>query len=293
MDEKEAEAKKPRFEFKNYKILLVIPLIVLLISAGILVNGYMQTGDWFKRSIELKGGTLINIESDKPVDTSALENSLAGKFGLLTVREIRSFSGYGILIEASSEVNANNIIQEVKNFGITVQSFSVQTIGPALGATFWIQAQLGLAVAFIFMGIIVFVIFRTLVPSLAVILAAAFDILFTLAFMQVFDIELSLAGLAALLMLIGYSVDTDILLTTRSLKGTGMVGQRIYGAMKTGLTMTFTAIGALAAMLIFTASPVLTQIASVLLIGLVFDIMNTWITNAALLKWYMERKGIV
>jgi preprotein translocase subunit SecF len=37
---------------------------------------------------------------------------------------------------------------------------------------------------------------------------------------------------------------------------------------------------------------VLSQIASVLLIGLVLDIVNTWIQNAAIIKWYAVRKGI-
>jgi len=37
-------------------------------------------------------------------------------------------------------------------------------------------------------------------------------------------------------------------------------------------------------------SSVLTQIFTILSIGLVFDIMNTWVANASLLKWYAEKK---
>jgi len=33
------------------------------------------------------------------------------------------------------------------------------------------------------------------------------------------------------------------------------------------------------------------EISVVLLIGLIFDIMNTWLTNAALIKWYVLRSG--
>jgi len=40
-------------------------------------------------------------------------------------------------------------------------------------------------------------------------------------------------------------------------------------------------------------SPVITQIATVLMIGLLNDIMNTWLTNYAILKWYCEKKGMV
>jgi len=62
--------------------------------------------------------------------------------------------------------------------------------------------------------------------------------------------------------------------------------------MKTGLTMTLTSFFAmLAALLIVRSfSAELTQIFSVLVIGLGFDIINTWITNVSILKWYMETK---
>ncbi|MCK4531281.1 MAG: preprotein translocase subunit SecF, partial [Candidatus Aenigmarchaeota archaeon] len=166
---------------------------------------------------------------------------------------------------------------------------------PSLGMAFWLQAQLAIIIAFIFMGIIVFVIFRTFIPSIAVIMSAMSDILITLAFMQVFGIELSLAGLAALLMLVGYSVDTDIMLTSRLLRESEekTLADKMKRALKTGLTMTFTSIGALAALLLSAISPVLSQIAMVLLIGLSFDIMNTWLMNSVILRWYCEKRGLI
>ena len=57
----------------------------------------------------------------------------------------------------------------------------------------------------------------------------------SLAFMRVAGIELSLGTLAALLMLIGYSVDSDILLTNRIIKRRGTVEEKVSRAMHTGL----------------------------------------------------------
>jgi preprotein translocase subunit SecF len=37
---------------------------------------------------------------------------------------------------------------------------------------------------------------------------------------------------------------------------------------------------------------VFAEIALVLLIGLLFDIMNTWLTNAGIIKWYALKRGI-
>jgi len=92
-------------------------------------------------------------------------------------------------------------------------------------------------------------------------------------------------------MLIGYSVDTDILLSTKVLKSKiGTVMDRIYSAMSTGLTMNITTMIAITIAMVFTTSEVIRQIMTILLIGLFVDIINTWIQNVGILRWYLEKK---
>jgi len=275
----------------RYKLLLIVPVLLLLFSVGFLAYNYTTTGDWFLRAIELKGGTLINLNVDEFPDINALETALSARFGKVQIRESRSFAGNALSIELSSEADSQEVLQELESLGIDTSQHSLGSIGPALGETFFAQAQMAVIVAFIIMGIIVFAIFRKLIPSFAVMLAAASDIITTLALMQIFSIELSLAALAALLMLIGYSVDTDIMLTTRLLRGTHALTRRVKGALKTGLTMSITSIGALTALYLASISPVLSQIAAVLLIGLIVDLVNTWLQNSVLLRWHLERRG--
>ncbi|MBS3076404.1 preprotein translocase subunit SecF, partial [Candidatus Pacearchaeota archaeon] len=138
------------------------------------------------------------------------------------------------------------------------------------------------------MGIVVFIMFRSFVPSAAVILSAFADILMTLTLVNLLGIKMSSAGIVAFLMLIGYSVDTDILLTTRVLKrNEGSLNERIYNSFKTGTTMTLTSLLAItfALIVVKSFSLILAQIFTILVIGLVFDIFNTWITNVSILKW--------
>src|SRR3989338_3843216 len=145
------------------------------------------------------------------------------------------------------------------------------------------------------LAILVFLYIRTSVPSIAVIFAAFADIVMTVAVIDLLEVNISAAGIVAFLMLIGYSVDTDILLTSRTLRNReGTVNQRIFGAFKTGITMTLAAIASVGVSLIiiYSFSETLKQIFGIILIGLVMDIMNTWMTNASILKWYMEAKGI-
>jgi preprotein translocase subunit SecF len=105
--------------------------------------------------------------------------------------------------------------------------------------------------------------------------------------------HLSTAGIVAFLMLIGYSVDTDILLTTRVFKRhEGSVNSRIFSSFKTGMTMTLTSLLVVSIGYFMTSgfSKVFNQIFTILIIGLLFDIINTWLFNAGIIKWYMERK---
>jgi preprotein translocase subunit SecF len=105
---------------------------------------------------------------------------------------------------------------------------------------------------------------------------------------------------AALLMLIGYSVDTDILLSMRVLKRKGATDDKIKGAMGTGLMMTGTTIAAVFSLILasnflyliipsFARMDVIADMTTVLIFGLAADILNTWITNAQGLRWYVNR----
>ena len=130
------------------------------------------------------------------------------------------------------------------------------------------------------------------VPAFAVILSAFADIIMTLAVINLVGIELSTAGIVAFLMLIGYSVDTDILLTTRLLRRREGVNASLFKAFKTGMTMTITSIVAVmtALIAIYSFESVLNQIFTILLIGLGFDMFNTWVTNASIIKWYVGKQ---
>jgi len=133
------------------------------------------------------------------------------------------------------------------------------------------------------------------IPSVIVIIAAFANIFMTLAVVNSLGLRMSSAGIVALLMLIGYSVDTDIMLTNRLLRRgeEGGVNERLVQALKTGLTMTLTSLSTIivALLIVRSFSDVLTQIFTILIIGLFFDMFNTWLTNASLIKWYVESKN--
>jgi len=159
-----------------------------------------------------------------------------------------------------------------------------------------ISINLAIIIALISLIISLFIFFTYNIPSFAVIVSAFADIFMTIAIIDLLGIRVSSAGIVALLMLIGYSVDTDILLTTRMLKREeGDLNERIFSAFKTGITMTLTSILAIftAYLITHNISDILGQIFFIILVGLFFDLMNTWITNVSILKWHLlSREGV-
>ncbi len=174
---------------------------------------------------------------------------------------------------------------------LNADNFSIEEMGSALGQSFFKQMSIAMALAFLFMAITVFVIFRNPVPSTAVVMTAFVDIATTIAVLDLAGMKISAAGIASLLMLIGYSVDTDMLLTTKVLKRVGgtVIG-RIKDAMITRLTMTVATLVALLVALPISQSMVLREMFIILIIGLTIDIFATYGFNAGMLVWYTKKK---
>jgi len=293
----ETRERQGNWHDKYYKILLIIPLLILVISLIYLFVFYKTTGDIINKDISLTGGTSITVFSQTNI--GELKAYLEKEFPQFNVREIsdlRTRKQEAFVVEVSAQPEkVKEVLEQYLGFKLTDENSSIEFTGSALSAGFYRQLRIAIIIAFILMSLVVFIIFRTFVPSLAVILSAFADIVMTLALVNLLGIKVSSAGIVAFLMLIGYSVDSDILLTTRILKRReSSLNSRIFAAFKTGLTMTLTSLAAVLVSLfiVMTLSKTLTQIFIILSIGLGFDLINTWFTNLGILKWYAKNKGI-
>jgi preprotein translocase subunit SecF len=283
---------------KNYKWLLLVWIVLSVFVFGQLIYMYATTGEVMNKDISLTGGTIITVYTNQQVNTEELTTALTKELGVVFVRQINDVTTgrpTAFSVETKADVNSTtNAIEGYLEYDLTSENSTTEISGSALGQSFYKQLVIAILLAFLFMGIIVFIIFRIPIPSLAVIQCGIVDTLGALVIANIFGIRMSAAGIAALLMLAGYSVDTDILLTTRVLKrrGEGKVNTRIKSAFKTGITMTLTSIATTLAGYFLVSSPVLKQIFFVLSAGLVFDLIGTWVGNAAIIKWYCKKKNI-
>lgn len=178
---------------------------------------------------------------------------------------------------------------------VDYESASFNEVSSSLSAVFLNKAFEVVVYSTILVSIVVFLIFRTAIPSAAVLIGAAADIIIALGAMGIFGIPLTLASFAALLMLVGFSLDTDVLLTMRVIKRKeGTPRERAYDAMKTGMTMSMALLLSFICLFILASLTHINtyyEISAVAIAGLLGDLVATWLLNAVIVLWYLERGG--
>lgn len=286
---------KLEFYVKHNKKLVVIPIAIIILSLAIVLNNYIQTGDVVDKDVTLKGGVTATVYTKLSIED--LEATLSSKFGTeILVRKLAEFGTeeqIGVIVEASDVKSAElkPVLEETLGIELTEDNYSVEETGGSLGEAFYRQMLTAILISFILMSIVVFIAFRSVIPSLAVVLSAFADMLAAVAFINLTSIKLSTSGIAAILLLIGYSIDTDVLLTTKVLKRReGTIMERVFSSMATGLTMTFTTIAALTVGYFVSDSYLIKQMFVILLAGLFVDIVMTYMLNTRILIWYTAKK---
>ncbi|WP_297063035.1 protein translocase subunit SecF [Thermococcus sp.] len=269
------------------KKMIIYPLAVFIIALLILAVRFPPLG------IDLKGGVVVTAYGVN-ANPDTIEKWLSNELGVqVTVESFTSVEGTkGIRVYAPTGVDPVKIINILKQKYPNAE-YTHSEVLPTFGELAKKQGIKAITFAFIAMAVVVFLFFRNPVSSLAIIFSALSDMTIAVAMMGVFGIQLTTATIAALLMLIGYTVDSNILLTTKLTKRKEDTIEEAYlSAVSTGFTMSTTTLGALFMLWLISTSPTIDNIAIVLIFGLLADFMNTWIFNAGVLRWYLSTRGV-
>jgi len=277
-----------RVDYTEYtnRQLVAIPLALLVVAVLVILGTFLLTGAPANLGIEFTGGTELQIETSD--SQSEIEQAFDEEVD--NVRPVATGENAYIVTFQSEDTDAIESQAEAAGFSIE----GVNTISASFGEDTQVSALQGIVIAFVGMSVIVFAFYREIIPCVAVVVSAASDILVPLALMNIFDIPLTLGTVAALLMIIGYSVDSDILLTTHILRRSGSFYPSAYNAMRTGVTMTLTSLSAVFVMAIVAYAfgiGLLANIGIVLAFGLMTDLLNTYLMNVSLLRYHKGLNG--
>ncbi|ACJ17233.1 protein-export membrane protein SecF [Thermococcus onnurineus NA1] len=270
----------------EYKKMITYPMVVFIVALILLAINFPTLG------IDLQGGVVVTAYGID-ANPDELAKYISDQIGV-DVR-VESFTGVdtnGVRVYAPVGTDALKII-DVMKVRYPDAEYTHSEVQPTFGKISQQQGIRALIFAFIAMAVVVFLFFRNLVPSLTIIFSALSDMTIAVAMMGIFGIQLTTATIAALLMLIGYTVDSNILLTTKLLKRKEDTIEDAYlAAVSTGFTMSTTTLGALFILWLISTSQTIDNIAIVLIFGLLADFMNTWMLNAGVLRWYLDRNTV-
>ena len=269
----------------EYKKMIMCPLAVFLVALLLLAVNFPTLG------IDLQGGVVVTAYGID-ANPDELADTLSAQLGVdVRVERFTSVDTSGIRVYAPVGMDPTEIINLLKQDYPNAE-YTHSEVQPTFGKIAQQQGIRALAFAFLAMAVVVFLFFRNLAPSLTIIFSALSDMVIAVAMMGLFGIQLTTATIAALLMLIGYTVDSNILLTTKLLRRKEDTLDEAYlSAVSTGFTMSTTTLGALLVLWIISTSQTIDNIAIVLIFGLLADFMNTWILNAGVLKWYLSNSA--
>ena len=282
-------------EYSNRQLVLV-PLAVLALALLVIGGWYLATGAPANLGLEFTGGVELRVVDDGDDVRDRIDTAFDREPD--SVREIpandlpeQDENVYVVTFRATDDADSEGLaddLQEQANAS-DLSTSGVYQVSASFAEETARTAVLGIALAFLGMSVLVFALFRTFVPSIAVVASAFSDLVIPIAAMNLLGIEMSLGIVAALLMIIGYSVDSDILLNNSVLRRTGGFYESVNRAMRTGVTMTLTSMAAMIVMAIVATLfgiDLLRDIGIILAIGLCADLMNTYLMNVTLLRWY-------
>ena len=169
--------------------------------------------------IDFKGGTLLEVQTKTgDADIAAMRSTL-GKLGLGEVQLQQFGSASNVLIRVAEQPGGDEAqqvaVQKVRAaLGNNVEYRRVEVVGPRVSGELLAYGMLGLILAIV--GILIYLWFRFEWQfALGAMIANVHDIVLTIGFMSITQIDFDLTSIAALLTILGYSLNDTVVIYDR------------------------------------------------------------------------------
>jgi preprotein translocase subunit SecF len=196
--------------------------------AGIISMGmhYARIGSPVPLGVDFKGGTQVQVRFAQTPDTNRIRQAMAAAgvkdVSIQAIHNPDEPSGNDVLIGLPEQQNENALDQGRQQIVAALQSRydnpftvrNVQVVGPTVGHQ--LEKQAGLATLYSMAGMLVYLWFRfQLIYGVAAVVACFHDTLITLGAFALTNQEISLTVIAAILTLVGYSMNDTIVVFDR------------------------------------------------------------------------------
>ena len=196
------------------KLAMIFSGFLLVVSiVSLAVNG-------LKLGIDFTGGTLVEVGYSQPADLQKIRKALADAgFGDASVQHFGTSKDVLIRLKPNADVSnaqiSNQVLKAINQAsGQKAELRRVEFVGPQVGDE--LAEDGGLALLYSIFGILLYVAWRFEYKfALGSVVALIHDVIITLGFFSVFGLEFDLTVLAAILAVIGYSLNDTIVVYDR------------------------------------------------------------------------------
>ena len=201
-----------KFKFMKFrKIASIISISLFLISVLSLGLRGLSLG------LDFSGGTLIEVSYESPISLESIRNSLEDN-GYPDSQVVNFGTNLDVLIKVADQSGNSAVGEQIFNIlsdqESDIELKRVEFVGPQVGDELRDQGGLGMVVA-LFM-ILMYVAFRFQYKfALGAVTALAHDVVIILGLFSIFAWDFDLTVLAALLAVIGYSLNDTIVVSDR------------------------------------------------------------------------------
>jgi len=196
-----------------YKLFNLISLILVIISILLLFFKGLNFG------IDFKGGTLIELRAnDKNITVTSLRDSFKNmNLGDVNIKKFGNKNDFLIKIEKKdTSANAIEIIKKdlTEVIGSSFNFRRVENVGPKVSSELLKSSIIAIALSLAAMLFYIWIRFEWQF-SLGAILALFHDVIITLGFFSLFNFEINLSIVAAVLTIVGYSMNDTVVIYDR------------------------------------------------------------------------------
>ena len=285
---------------KFYKLFNLISLSLVIISVLLLFFKGLNFG------VDFKGGTLIELRAnDKNITVTSLRQSFNNmNLGDFNIKKFGTENDFLIKIEKKdSSANAIEIIKQelAKSIGSSFTFRRVENVGPKVSAELLKSGVIAIALSLAAMLFYIWIRFEWQF-SLGAILALFHDVIITLGFFSLFNLEINLSIVAAVLTIVGYSMNDTVVIYDRvrenlkkfsDIKIFELTNKSINETLSRPLITSVTTLLALVSIYLF-GGEILKGFSLAMILGVIFGTYSSiYIANPILVKLRVSQKTVL
>lgn len=284
----------------------VFSAVVILAGVAAMAVNLTTIGSWQAYGVDFTGGSLVQVRFDGDVDAGDLRSALGGAQAPPITRfgEGNEFVIRATLAEDATITEVADQVETQIRSALPNETFEVvrtELVGAKVGAE--LQQKAALAILFSFVTTLIYLAIRfELRFGMAAVIATMHDLLITLGFLAIFRVEISLTTVAALLTIVGYSLNDTIVVFDRirenmGLKGArkrdpvDLVNQSINDTLPRTLLTSGTTLAVLFCLLLL-GGPVIRDFTLVLILGVIIGTYSSIFVAAPALIEIQRRYGL-